>query len=180
MNQRLTVRELEGLLGTGGCEVVDVREGWERARCRIGESRHVPLRSLERESEGWAVGDPLVLVCKSGARSRRAAAILREKGFSQVSDLAGGLDAWKAEGLELEKDPGAPGAMTGQLRLVAGLLVVVGMLASQWWPPAIYLSGIAGAGLLFALMVDGGGRGRTDKGESSDSSRAGCQGGGGG
>jgi rhodanese-related sulfurtransferase len=46
---------------------------------------------------------PLILVCQSGARSGRALAAAKKLGFDNVQSLGGGLKAWTAAGLPLEK-----------------------------------------------------------------------------
>ena len=46
---------------------------------------------------------PLILVCSSGARSGRGAAIAKKLGYEQVQSLSGGLKAWKEANLPLEK-----------------------------------------------------------------------------
>jgi rhodanese-related sulfurtransferase len=175
--QRVTANELQELLNEeGNGVVVDIREGWERRRQWIAGSLHVPMGELGRESDGWAPGNPVILVCKSGARSRRAAAMLRKKGLTRVADLEGGMDAWSRVGLEVEGDPGASGASMAPMRLMAALLVMVGWLASHWWAPAIWLSVIVGAGLLLVLLTGLAGSGA---GPSTDAGEAGCGTGGG-
>lgn len=181
-NQRLAAGDLQDLLKVGNCVLVDVREGWERARGRIRGTRHVPVRALRRESREWTADDLVVLICKSGARSRRAVSMLQKMGFSRVTDLAGGMDSWEAEGLEVERDPAAAGAGAAQMRFVAVLLVLAGIFFSRWWPAAIYLSQFVAIGLVMSLLMKwfgaamGGAPDRPDtKSPGSD-----CQGGGGG
>jgi rhodanese-related sulfurtransferase len=85
--------------------VVDVCESNEFAAGHIVGSKNVPLGDLEAKL-GAAVKNknlPLVLVCQSGARSGRAVAIAKKLGFEQAQSLGGGLGAWKAANLPLEK-----------------------------------------------------------------------------
>jgi len=46
---------------------------------------------------------PLILVCQTGARSGRAVAIAKKLGYDQAQSLGGGLTAWKAANLPVEK-----------------------------------------------------------------------------
>ena len=46
---------------------------------------------------------PLILVCQSGARSGRAVAIAKKLGYDNTQALGGGLTAWKAASLPIEK-----------------------------------------------------------------------------
>ena len=85
--------------------VVDVCESTEFAAGHIAGARNVPLGELEAKL-GNAVKNktlPLVLVCQSGARSARAVAIARKLGYEQAQSLGGGLAAWKAANLPVEK-----------------------------------------------------------------------------
>jgi rhodanese-related sulfurtransferase len=85
--------------------VVDVCESSEFAAGHIVGSKNVPLSELEAKL-GAAVKNktvPLVLVCQSGARSGRAVAIAKKLGYEQAQSLGGGLGAWKAANLPLEK-----------------------------------------------------------------------------
>lgn len=95
--------------------VVDVREPAEYT----GELGHlpgsvlIPLRELMnrlREIEGHKAG-PVVTVCRAGMRSATAAAILGKLGFTDVSNLAGGMLGWRQAGLpvELQGQPVTPG-----------------------------------------------------------------------
>ena len=46
---------------------------------------------------------PLILVCQSGGRSNRAVAIAKKLGYEQAQSLNGGLSAWRAANLPVEK-----------------------------------------------------------------------------
>jgi adenylyltransferase/sulfurtransferase len=81
-------------------QLMDVREGWERAQGAINPSVHVPLGRLEkgeadRELAALDREAPLVVYCAHGMRSLRAARILGERyGFKNVSSLRGGYSKW--------------------------------------------------------------------------------------
>lgn len=78
--------------------VLDVREPREFRRSHIAEAQSVPLSTLLRDELILAENRPIVLVCRSGRRSRRAAAKLHEMGFSEISLLEGGMQAWESAG----------------------------------------------------------------------------------
>jgi rhodanese-related sulfurtransferase len=85
--------------------VVDVSEAAEFAAGHVVGSKNVPLAELEAKL-GSAVKNkklPLVLVCQTGTRSTRALAAAKKLGYEQSFSLGGGLAAWKAAGLPLEK-----------------------------------------------------------------------------
>ncbi len=87
--------------------IVDVREPEEF----VGDLGHiegallVPLDSLQRRLPKLAgyVGRTLVVVCRSGARSASACAMLRQAGFAQVANLSGGMLAWRDAGLPVQR-----------------------------------------------------------------------------
>jgi rhodanese-related sulfurtransferase len=77
--------------------LVDVREPWEFAHCRIEDSVSIPLGELPLRL-GELPADPhLVLVCHHGSRSQHAALLLGRHGFSSVHNLRGGVEAWALE-----------------------------------------------------------------------------------
>jgi len=85
--------------------VVDVCEAGEFAQGHIVGSKNIPLGELEAKL-AQAVKNkalPLVLVCQTGARSGRAVAMAKKLGYEQAQSLAGGLKAWKAANLPVEK-----------------------------------------------------------------------------
>jgi sulfate permease, SulP family len=80
--------------------VVDVREPREYAQGHIPQARLVPLATLLSElPSDLPRSRSLVLVCRSGRRSTRAAAILRAHGFDDIAVLRGGMLAWEAANL---------------------------------------------------------------------------------
>ena len=77
--------------------ILDVREPREFEICRIPGSTLIPLGELPRRLEEVPRGDSapdIVVHCKSGARSAKAVALLREQGFERVKNLEGGILAW--------------------------------------------------------------------------------------
>ena len=69
--------------------------------------------------------------------------------------MTGGVAAWKAAGLPVEKDEHAPWSLERQVRVVAGALVVTGVVLGFWIHPGFFgLSAFVGAGLVFAGITD--------------------------
>lgn len=85
--------------------VIDVCEAREFAAGHVTGAKNVPLSELEAKLPGVVKNKavPLILVCASGARSSRAVAIAKKLGYQQAQSLGGGLKAWKAANLPLEK-----------------------------------------------------------------------------
>jgi rhodanese-related sulfurtransferase len=101
----LTPSEATQLINRQDAQIVDVREPDEYAAGHLPESRNIPAARLEeRAGELDKFKDtPLILVCQTGARSGAACPRLTKLGFSRVSNLGGGLNAWREAGLPLKK-----------------------------------------------------------------------------
>lgn len=99
------VHEALRLMNDKHTTLIDVREDKEYANGHIAHSKHIPLGSLaERSAElVKAKNKPVVLVCRSGNRSKKGAIILAKNGFEQVYSMNGGITAWDKENLPLER-----------------------------------------------------------------------------
>ncbi len=91
----VTVEQLKDRLdGQEAFLVVDVREQREFEICRIPGSVLIPLGELPARLAELDGHDDVVVHCKSGARSAKAVALLRDRGYSQARNLRGGILAW--------------------------------------------------------------------------------------
>ena len=86
-------------------QVIDVCSAEEFAAGHLIGARHVPLDRLEQQLASVAKNksQPLILVCASGLRSKRAVAVAKKLGYEQAHSLTGGLKAWKEANLPVEK-----------------------------------------------------------------------------
>lgn len=91
-----------------GAILLDVREPYEWQAGHAPKARHIPLAQLHRRMGELPPGRPIVTVCRSGARSARAAALLAREG-RQVSNLAGGMRAWMHADLPVVAKGGSRG-----------------------------------------------------------------------
>ena len=87
-----------------GAVVVDVRATPEWRAGHVAGSLHVPLGRLVAQMQDKPRTQEVILVCESGSRSAIGASLLTTAGFTDVSNLTGGLAAWRREGLPLEVD----------------------------------------------------------------------------
>lgn len=94
----------------GGAILLDVRDPAEWRAGHAPKARHIPLGELASRSRELPQGRHIVTMCRSGARSARAAALLSEQGW-EVSNLAGGARAWVAAGLPFVARGGGPGQL---------------------------------------------------------------------
>lgn len=88
-----------------GALLLDVREPEEYAAIHVPNAKLIPLGELNahlQEIEAYK-DKPVVVMCRSGHRSARAVTQLQNAGFTQVSNVKGGIIAWEKEGLEVVK-----------------------------------------------------------------------------
>ncbi|CAM4338776.1 MAG: rhodanese-like domain-containing protein [Comamonas sp.] len=85
--------------------VLDVSEPDEFAAGHVNGAKNLPLGELEQKLPTMVKNKnlPLVLVCAKGARASRAEGIAKKLGYEKAQALAGGLKAWRAAGLPVEK-----------------------------------------------------------------------------
>ena len=78
--------------------VIDVRSSFELdgPLGSIPEAENVSLEVLAHAAQAWDRSEPLVLVCRSGARSGHATLMLQQMGFENVLNLRGGMIAYNA------------------------------------------------------------------------------------
>lgn len=95
---QVSVQELQQLRGRGEQVVVlDVRERWEVAIAALPQSLHIPLNEIPPRLKELDADSAIIVLCKVGGRSQRAAEFLVNQGFTRVSNLRGGIDAWARE-----------------------------------------------------------------------------------
>ncbi|WP_245779976.1 rhodanese-like domain-containing protein [Actinopolyspora lacussalsi] len=135
--------------------LIDVRSPGEFDSVNIPGSHNVPIELLrERRAElDSGHDDPVVLVCASGARAEQARTLLEQAGVDGCHVLRGGIEEWQREGGEVNRGNGV-WPMERQVRLVAGSLVLTGVLGSLAYRPLKWLAGFVGAGLTFAAISD--------------------------
>lgn len=128
--------------------LLDVRTSAEFERGHVPGSCNVPLdRLATHTADLGAIGDPVVLVCRSGARARSAQELLRNAGMRNLHLLEGGMLAWRQAGLPVL---GKPLSLNQILRRVAGIAgIVVGLLYARTNPLTAFL--FAFLGLRMAL-----------------------------
>ncbi len=91
----ITVEELKARRDRGAATVlVDVREPHEWAISQFPESVKIPLASLPQNLNRLSTANDIVVHCRTGARSAKAVALLRDAGFRKVWNLAGGINLW--------------------------------------------------------------------------------------
>jgi molybdopterin/thiamine biosynthesis adenylyltransferase/rhodanese-related sulfurtransferase len=154
---------------TAGVTLLDVREQVEWDAGHIPGAAFIPQGELPAriEAEFPDKDQPIVLYCRSGARSGRATQLLQGLGYTDVVNMAGGILAWDQHGLPIE----APASLTpaqqsrysrhllipevgtaGQVKLLESKVLIVGA-GGLGSPSALYLAA-AGVGTLGIIDFD--------------------------
>ena len=89
---------------SAGAILVDVRTLAEWRSGHVAGSLHIPLGRLVSQMADKPRTQSVVLVCESGSRSAIGASLLAAAGFEDVTNLTGGIVAWRRDGLPLEVD----------------------------------------------------------------------------
>jgi molybdopterin/thiamine biosynthesis adenylyltransferase/rhodanese-related sulfurtransferase len=75
-------------------ELIDVREAFEYEIARIDGAKLIPLGEIAERADELPREWPIVVHCHSGQRSAQAVRLLQQRGFANVYNLEGGIDAW--------------------------------------------------------------------------------------
>ncbi|GAA1026379.1 rhodanese-like domain-containing protein [Virgisporangium ochraceum] len=149
-----TLREL--IAGGRGPRLLDVRTPAEFETVHIPGAYNVPLDLLrEHRAELRAhLDDEVVLVCRSGARATQAGQTLAEVGLPNVRVLDGGMLAWQQQAAAPVTRGRPRWDLERQVRLVAGGIVLVSVLASLLVPGLQWVAAVMGAGLTVAALTN--------------------------
>jgi rhodanese-related sulfurtransferase len=151
----ITPAELAELARRGDIDLFDVRTPAEFGELHAKPARSLPLdqidaakvQALRRSASG-----PVYVICRSGSRGRQACDRLRAAGCDVVN-VAGGTLAWEQAGLEVVRGRKAM-SLERQVRIAAGMLVLLGAGLGLVYPAFNGLALFVGAGLVFAGLTD--------------------------
>ena len=91
----VTIEEAARLLASAQPPLlIDVREPSEHATCCIACAKLIPMALVPERLAEIPLGVPILIHCHHGGRSLRVTQFLRAKGYAQVSNVQGGIDAW--------------------------------------------------------------------------------------
>ncbi|MEU5939654.1 rhodanese-like domain-containing protein [Micromonospora sp. NPDC047548] len=135
--------------------IVDVRTPGEFETAHVPASINLPLDQVDAQL-GRIVNDAggrMLLMCQSGNRATQACTKLAKAGLTGATVITGGMNAWIAAGGPVERGR-ERWSLERQVRLIAGGIVVLSIVASIWVPPARFVAGFIGAGLTFAALTN--------------------------
>jgi rhodanese-related sulfurtransferase len=138
-------------------DLIDVRTPVEYREVHIEIARNVPLDQLDAaalmQARNGSANEPMYVICRSGSRGQQACEKFLKAGFSNVVNIEGGTMACVEAGLPVVRGKKAV-SLERQVRIAAGLLVLLGAALSFVHPAFIGLSAFVGAGLVFAGITD--------------------------
>jgi len=89
--------------GNGSHFLLDVRSPEEFQSGHVPGAKNIPLNVLTSQVGGLPADKPIVVVCRSGNRSRMGAIMLQQAGIESVYNLSGGTQAWQRADLPLNR-----------------------------------------------------------------------------
>jgi glyoxylase-like metal-dependent hydrolase (beta-lactamase superfamily II)/rhodanese-related sulfurtransferase len=99
--EQISVEELDARLREGSAgRVLDVRRPGEWQAGHIAEAVHAPLNTLSESAAAMPKDQPVAAICAGGYRSSIATSVLERQGFTKVTNVVGGMAAWKNANLE--------------------------------------------------------------------------------
>ena len=98
--KQLSVQDLAAWLADPAREpplLLDVREPWEVEKAGLPGITPIPMQQIPARASELPRDREIVAVCHHGGRSMQVAMFLQAQGFGNLSNLAGGMDAWSRE-----------------------------------------------------------------------------------
>ncbi len=100
----LPPQEVKDLLDSQAIHLIDVREAHEWNEGHIPGAVHLPLSELSARAGDLPQDRPVIFYCLSGGRSGQALAWCKSAGHAVEGHMAGGIGAWRMQGLPVTQD----------------------------------------------------------------------------
>lgn len=151
--QTVSPQTLKHWLDDGSAVLVDVREPAEHRALSIPGARLMPLGRLD--AAALPRHGKLVVHCQKGARGGAGCQrLLAQNPDLEIYNLAGGIEAWAAAGLPVERSGPGLLPLDRQVQLVIGLVLLAGTaLALLVNPQWVWLAAVMGLGLTIAGLT---------------------------
>ena len=98
--------EAFSMMLNGEANLVDVRESSEVKIEKVGDSENLfyyPMSEILTHVDKIPTDLPVIVICTHGLRSTKVANLLKIKGFKEVANMDGGIEAWKEKGMPMAK-----------------------------------------------------------------------------
>jgi rhodanese-related sulfurtransferase len=151
---KINATELQNSLQSGkNISLIDVRTPIEHEEMHIERSQLMPLDQLDPAAvkSASSSAEQCVLICRGGKRAEQAYQKLQAAGCSNLAILDGGVLAWEAKGLPLQRTERVVLPLMRQVQLTIGLLALTGsILAMTMHKNFALLPAFLGCGLTLA------------------------------
>lgn len=157
MPKPVSVHDLRvALEGDPKLQAVDVRESSEFASDGFVQGAVLAPLSADVSAAGLLDAQkPVYVLCRSGARSLKAAALLEARGFADVRVVSGGMEAWTTAGYPILRRVPGVWSLERQVRFCVSLLILASFTLGRFAHPVFYaLSPLVAAGLLYSAVTD--------------------------
>jgi rhodanese-related sulfurtransferase len=98
--QNVSAAEAKESVVDDNVQFIDVRSAAEYNLGHAARAKNFPLDRLAADLSQLDKDKPVYVICQSGMRSLRGAAILENAGFKKVYNVSGGTIAWRYAGFE--------------------------------------------------------------------------------
>lgn len=154
MANKITLAELAMMQTREMVQLIDICSPTEYAAGHVPGAINIPMEQMESRMADLNATSPVILICKSGQRATVTAQLLQGH-RERVFVLEGGSKAWSASNRHLVVSSRTRWSLERQVRLGAGMLVMIGVVLSLVWNRGwIGLSAFVGLGLIFAGLTD--------------------------
>lgn len=135
-------------------KILDVRSALEFSQTHIENSINIPIDMISAKiGELSRSGQNYLVLCHSGTRAAMAADMLMQSGIHTTKVIEGGIARWQKDKLAVVKGQGGI-SLERQVRIIAGTLVLSGIILSLLHWAFIFLAVFVSCGLIFAGLTD--------------------------
>ena len=93
--KQIDAADMKKRLKSKGQQLIDVRSPGEFQTNHIKGFQNIPLPQLKERAHELTKDKEVYVICQSGMRSMQAAKILKKQGFTQITNIKGGMNAWR-------------------------------------------------------------------------------------
>lgn len=102
LSDTVDVQTVAEIMDRDDVVLIDVREQFEYDEAHIPGITLIPLGEVPQRLDEIPTDKTVIMTCRSGNRSGQATDFLRENGYDNVHNMAGGINAWKSAGFDTE------------------------------------------------------------------------------
>ncbi|RSK29329.1 rhodanese-like domain-containing protein [Bacillus sp. HMF5848] len=90
----ISTAQLKTIVSDKSKQFIDVRTPGEYKSNHIKQFKNVPLNQINSKINDLSKESEIVVICQSGMRSKNACKILKKQGFTNITNVKGGMNAW--------------------------------------------------------------------------------------